>query len=144
MRIEITMQSIFWLALTREDVEPLVLLAQHHYDGVCKAAARPGGFLYGWLNTVSARVPVDFGDHPLCGADRRQLDTALKICEMVRLAHQSKLLNTVQYERVQRFCATVMTALEAATRAVDEFHTITITKPTARGELLWATNPGRT
>ncbi len=143
MKIEIEVRPIFWLLLTREDVEPLVLLSQHHYDGVCKAASRPGGFLYGWLNIVSAGIPADQDTPPLCSADRRSLDTVLKCCEMLRLAHQSKLLTTEQYEHVQRFCATVMTALEAATQAVHEWPTVTITKPTARGELLWATNPGR-
>lgn len=142
MKIEVEVQPVFWLTLTREDVEPLILLSQHHYDGACKAASRPGGFLYGWLNITSAGVPTGH-EPPKCSADRRQLDTVLKCCEMARLAHQSRALTTEQYVGVQHFCETVMTALEAATQAVHEWPTVTITEPTARGSWLWLTNPGR-
>ena len=141
MKIKIEWRPLFWLDLKREDLEPLFVLADHHYDGACKAAARQGGFMYGWRNIVSSRPPEDVEEPVLCSADRRQLDLTLKTCEAVSMAVRAKLLTTEQGARINALCAMILTALEGATRATPEG--CEITAPTTRGETLWATSPGR-
>lgn len=143
MKIEITMQPLFWLALTREELEPLFLLASHHYDGACKAAARQGGFLYGWRSIVSSRLPSQEMGHPLCSGSRRDLDTVLKICEGIRLAVSCKLLTVEQGAIANRVCALIMTAMGEATEAGHRFGIVKVDEPTERGKLQWATAPGR-
>lgn len=141
MKIEIVLQPLFSLQLTRDDVEPLIQLASHHYDAVCRAAARPGGFLYGWRNITSVTVAVDHT--PSCTATRRELDTVLKICEGMRMAVNCKLLSVEQGESTDRLCKLIMSALETGTRATYDFKPIDLTEPSKRGEMLWATSPGR-
>lgn len=142
MRIEILMQAQFWLALTREDLEPLFILSQHHYDGVCRAAGVQGGFLYGWRNQVSAHVPAN-SDSPLCQGSRRDLDTLLKTCEGTRMAASCKLITPEQERRVNQLCALVWTALSEGTRAASEFKTVHVLEPDKESTLQWATAQGR-
>ena len=143
MKIEITLQPLFWLAFTRDELEPLFLLASHHYDGACKAAARQDGFLYGWRNIVSSRIGDQEMEQPLCSGSRRDLDTVLKICEGVRLATSCKLITEEQAATINRLCALIMTAMGDATQACHNFGSAKVNEPTQRGELQWATAPGR-
>lgn len=142
MRVEILMQAQFWLALTREDLEPVFALSSHHYDSACKAAGAPGGFLYGWRNLVSAYVPVE-ADPPLCSGSRRDLDTFLKICEGVRLATSCGLITPEQGQRTNQLCALIWTALAEGAKAVHDFQTVHVLEPDKKAALQWATNPGR-
>lgn len=53
-----------------------------HYDGRTKAAAKQGGFLYGWLNYKSmAREGGDENATVICSQD--QLDTCMKALEQM-------------------------------------------------------------
>ena len=52
MNIKITGQPIFWLTISLTAVEALRKLSKLHYDGKCKEAGEPGGFLWGWKNMV--------------------------------------------------------------------------------------------
>lgn len=142
MKIEILMQAQFWLALTREDLEPVFALSSHHYDSVCKAAGAPGGFLYGWRNLVSAHVPVE-ADPPLCPGSRRDLDTLLKICEGVRLATTCKLITPEQAERVNKLCALVWAAMAEGSKAVHDFKTIHVREPDGHAVQAWRLHQGR-
>ncbi len=38
--------------LTPEEVDFFHKASQLHYDGKCKAAGRPGGFIFGWCNML--------------------------------------------------------------------------------------------
>lgn len=143
MRIEILVQAQFWLALTREDLEPVFLLASHHYDSVCKAAGAPGGFLYGWRNIISAHLPPEEIDPPLCSASRRDLDTLLKICEGTRLATTCKLITPEQAERTNRLCALIWTAMSEGTKAAHDFKTIAVCEPDPHSEQAWRLHSGR-
>lgn len=77
MKITIQASPKFYLSLTLEQVKLISELSSSHYDGVCRAASMVGGFIYGWVNSLtyapSEQVPAEW----------RQLDTVLKICEMV-------------------------------------------------------------
>lgn len=81
MKIEIVSQPLFNLYLPAETIELLLTMSRHHYDGVCKDASAPGGFIYGWKNSV-AFMP----EEPV-SANWRQLDTMLKICENTEVLH---------------------------------------------------------
>lgn len=76
MNIKITGQPVFWLTISLLTVEALRKLSKLHYDATCKAAAEPGGFLWGWKNMVE-----DEGKGEV-SANFRRLDLSLKICEM--------------------------------------------------------------
>lgn len=146
MQIEITMQPMFWLGLLRRDVDLLWLLAEHHYDGACRATIRSGGFLMGWHNITREQSPGGVYKEDAvakCSATRRDLDTMLKICEGVRLAVSARIMTTEDGERINELCSTVMTALETATLACEATQLEPITAPTKKGALLWYTNPGR-
>lgn len=141
MEIEITLQAKFWLRLSAWDVGLLMKMAEHHYDGACKAAGRSGGFLFGWRNTVWAVASEGIGT-ALCDANRRELDTMLKICEGTRMAVRAQLLTAEDATRLDALCALVLTALEQAT-VVCNVPALSVRAPTPRGQLLWATSPGR-
>lgn len=91
MKIEITAVPRYWLHLRLPTVKLLQRLSALHYDDKCKAASRPGGFLYGWAVTLSpyegANVAEDgtllddAGIPPLVRASFEELDTVLKIVE---------------------------------------------------------------
>ncbi len=146
VNIEIEMRPYFWLSLFRRDVDVLVLLAEHHYDGACRAAGRQGGFLYGWFNITRDQSPCGeykIEEVPKCNGTRRDLDTVLKICEGTRLAVSAKILTTEDAQRIDTLCSTIMTALDAATQAAQLQQIDPIKAPTTKGSLLWATNVGR-
>lgn len=142
MKVEILMQAQFWLALTREDLEPLFILSQYHYDGVCKSAGMQGGFLYGWRNLVSAHIPVE-ADPPLCQGSRRDLDTLLKICEGLRMAAACNLITPQQAERTNQLCALVWTALAEGSKAVHDFKTVHVLEPDKQAAQAWRLHTGR-
>lgn len=148
MRVEITLRPVFWLSLFRTDVDLLMKLAGHHYDGACRQAAKPGNFLYGWFNVTRDQSPCGtykIEDVPKCNGDRRELDTVLKICEGTRLALSAKVITPPEALRLDHICAMIMTALETSTIICDTTNQKLepITEPSSRGSLMWATNVGR-
>ncbi len=142
MTIEITMQAVFWLSLRRDDLEPLFVLAEHHYDSACRAAAQPRGFLYVWRVMVSAGLPPG-ADTPKCRADWRDLDLTLKICENLRMAVNARLLKPKQAAQVERLCATILTAMRESHVLISGIPTAEILGPDLRAEQEWARHPGR-
>ena len=81
MKIEIHAAPVFWLHMTLEQVEVLEKAARWHYDGTCHASVLPGGFIYGWLNTLHFFAEYPGPDKPTLRADFRSLDLTLKILE---------------------------------------------------------------
>lgn len=143
MKVQIYMQPQFWLEISQKEVDPLCILGDHHYDSVCRAATKQGGFIYGWRNQVAFNIESNQEEAPFCSATRRELDTLLKLCEPLRMLHMAKLVTDDQRTAIDQLCATVLTAIEQATHAVSAMRPITIDQPTARGRLLWSTAEGR-
>ena len=101
MEITIRADFEFTIPLTMADVECLMKLSRHHYDGKCKqASAEPytskANFLTGWRNSIamdmkynemcdSGEIKRDEGEEPIVPTIRAtwdNLDTSLKIMEM--------------------------------------------------------------
>lgn len=146
MKIEIQMMPYFWLSLARHDVDVLMKLAEHHYDSVCRAAGKPGHFLYGWFNITrdqKEEYVINLDEAPTCSGSRRELDTVLKICEGARLALAARIILKEDVDRIDRICATIITAFQTATLACQATQLDPITGPTESGRLMWATSPGR-
>lgn len=76
------------VVFTEEEIKTLLRCSESHYDGVCKAAGREGGFLYGMMNRFalreaakrdSANADQSEATHDL---EWREIDTLLKILEV--------------------------------------------------------------
>lgn len=78
MKIEITTQCEFHIALTARHVDCLIKLASHHYDSQCKAAV--GVFLIGWKRSIETLQDIP-GKHRIT-MSWNQCDTCLKLLEM--------------------------------------------------------------
>lgn len=75
MKFEIAGRPEFWFNLTDEQLYVLQTLSSVHYDGVCKQAAKLGGFIYGWTNARAFTKDANLK------ASWRELDTCCKILE---------------------------------------------------------------
>ena len=64
------------LQITKSELEHMIECSAKHYDGVCIAASRLGGFLYGW------RIQLDLDECIIVWADWNIADTLCKILEM--------------------------------------------------------------
>lgn len=140
--IEITVQAVFWLELTREDLAPAFICAEMHYDGVCREAARPGGFLHLWREQISA-FHGETTEPWKIKAEWRQLDTFLKICEPSRSLLQVHHLTREQYAALDKLCAQLLTAMRRATAIREGVATVRIEGPEKGDELAWSMSPGR-
>lgn len=143
MQVQIFMRPMFYLQLTLEELEPILVMSKHHYDSVCRSASGPGGFLFGWYNTLSVPRLPDQTEPALCQATYRELDTLLKTCEGLRLAMHCRLITKEQMDRANHLCALAVAAMERGSIAVNEFKTITIAEPDKRAQRIWAVAPGR-
>lgn len=78
MRFTIRARPVFYFRITRAQLDALLWLSKHHYDGKCQQASIPGrgGFINGWKNTL------DFMDDGECSANLQELDLCLKITEL--------------------------------------------------------------
>lgn len=85
MKFDIIGRPEFWFTLNVKQVTAIIACSQLHYDGVCKDASRPGGFVFGWLNCARARTKVS--------ATWREIDTALKIMEHPPKQHAEMAAN---------------------------------------------------
>lgn len=143
MQIQIFVRPVYYLQLTLEELEPLLVMSKHHYDSVCRSASSPGGFLFGWYNTLSVpRLPEQTEPAP-CQATYRELDVLLKICEGLRLAVHCRLITEEQMDKTNHLCALAVAAMGRGSIAANEFKTLTITEPDKRARLAWAAAPGR-
>ena len=145
MKVSFFMVPRYHVSITSDDLLPLMTLSEHHYDGACKAASRPGGFLHRWNAILEHRAEGDDPDSELLllPADRRELDTLLKICEGVRMAVSCRMLTQDQCDLVDKLCSLVLTVLEESTLKASALPEHEYTEPTKRGRLAWATAPGR-
>jgi hypothetical protein len=82
---ETKFRATVYLQFSVDELDVMLFCSERHYDGRCKQASRPGGFLYG----VKNRMAVDFELHsetpnqelPFHGLDVDDLDTLAKILE---------------------------------------------------------------
>ena len=80
MKIEIYGKPDFWFSLSDGQMAVLERLSGLHYDGVCKAATRVGGFIYGWKNARDVAYKM-----VSVSASFREIDTCLKILEGLQM-----------------------------------------------------------
>lgn len=73
MQASISVNTVFYLTISKEMVDLLFRKSTDHYDTACRLASRQGGFIYGWINCVNFDTS--------CKASFRELDLTLKICE---------------------------------------------------------------
>lgn len=59
MEILIRAKPVFDIPFTLYQVQAISMMSEGHYDRVCRAASEPGGFVYGWVNALSAPSPLD-------------------------------------------------------------------------------------
>jgi hypothetical protein len=77
----------FEIELTDEQLHALTLCAKHHYSAECKAAAEPGGFIFGWNNRRTLGwSPENRTYH----AKWHELDIASKCLEGARWEHDER------------------------------------------------------
>lgn len=81
----------FNIGLPLAEIEMLCALSAIHYDGRCKAASAPGGFLYGWRN-YAAFCAEKYGPETAHAvtASFSELDSCLKIMEMPTKEHAER------------------------------------------------------
>ena len=77
MQYEIHHRPEFYLSMNAETARLMQRLSAMHYDGRCKAAGQPGGFVFGWVNWTMGPEP----ETPV-HATTHEMDTAMKILEM--------------------------------------------------------------
>jgi hypothetical protein len=80
MKITIYGKPTFRIAFNRTLVDALKIVAEHHYDGVCKSIGRQGGWLYGVDNSLAFTGAAE----QTTALSWREADTALKVMEMRR------------------------------------------------------------
>ena len=119
MRINIKAKPAFSLMLTLEQLDLLIIMSEHHYDGACKQLSHnkslADGMLLGWKRNVEhaiASVGTDHHYEGWCYATFRELDLLLKVCE-----------NTLCIDRERRaemilFAADVRAALDLANKQI--------------------------
>ena len=91
MEIDIRVKFIFHVPFTETDINVLMLLSEHHYDGKCKAASKVGGFIYGWKNQLETHKKLkaqslingrhDKHSQLTMETDWHELDTTMKTME---------------------------------------------------------------
>lgn len=99
MRIDITAEPRFWFNLTSEQIDLIILASDSHYDVACKKASQIGGFIYGWYNQMQ------YDPNTLVCGSFREVDTVLKILEMVRYVAPDK------YTESAKLCHSLRKAL---------------------------------
>lgn len=91
MKVEIRGEPIFYFEITREQLDLLMEMAALHYDGRCKATARQGGVLYGWLNLFRMHDDREPDPPTIEGRiEESDLQSLMKILEMRTIYHQSR------------------------------------------------------
>jgi hypothetical protein len=111
MKIEIQCIAKFWIELPLDSAKLLQELSAIHYDGACRSAGMVGGFIYGWVNMLTAFEGEEVPTEPRkVTASFHDLDIALKIMEcspgMTPPAQFAKVLHMRQ-----RFMQALLTAI---------------------------------
>lgn len=88
MRIDVAANPEFILHMDSQTLRELSELAKGHYDGVCKSAAHPGGFIYGWMN----QLEYSQGEVNGYRCSYYDMNTVAKICEMAGYARNGRLI----------------------------------------------------
>ena len=78
MKATLRASPVFYLTITREELQTLVRCSECHYDFVCKSSALYGGFLFGWINLASFDESVP---DIQVSCNFRELDICSKILE---------------------------------------------------------------
>lgn len=89
MNIEMNAAPVFRFALTDAQLGVLIKCSSHHYDGVCQAASRVGGFIYGWNNSMEFHKEQNDGYLP-CKASWGDIDCCMKILEGVHVCSEDE------------------------------------------------------
>jgi hypothetical protein len=92
MKIVITTRAVLDLPLTTQQVDALITLSQHHYDGRCRMASGDDGFLTGWRGQIVGQTACGATDISV-SASMHEADTCLKLLEMRHLAERSALVD---------------------------------------------------
>lgn len=72
----------FDITVTRPLIDALKKCSETHYDGVCRSASMPGGFIYGWNNRMTFAEEDDEAARTFIdGLTNGKLQTCLKIFE---------------------------------------------------------------
>lgn len=82
------------IAFSRQELNCLLACSERHYDGVCKAAGRHGGFLYGYQNAVEMSLETAKG-YPYMFT-MRQVDTMVKIMEQADSWQEAELYSKIR------------------------------------------------
>lgn len=122
MNITIVGSPHFHVGVDQATVKLLLDCSAAHYDGDCKAAGVPGGFLFGW-NNLLVWADADAAANPGPGADRcrptgtfRQIDLTLKICEV---AHYLFMNEPDKLKVIHDYKMAICAALERANNIRD-------------------------
>jgi hypothetical protein len=78
------------IIFTMPEILNMIWLAEHHYDGRCKDAARPGGILFGIKNTAEWELADKLKRTPW-PLSFRDVDTLAKITEPI-IQHEKNML----------------------------------------------------
>lgn len=97
MKVDISVNFVYSVHLTKQDVDVLIKLSQRHYDGRCKLASMEGGFLAKWSRWIEVCLLTE-QQPPLTEANSTELDTCLKLLEIRHYAGDS-ILSAAESDR---------------------------------------------
>lgn len=87
------------MKISLEEIDLLMSLSEHHYDGYCKSVSKVGGFLYGMKNHA---LYADDGP-PELTLRQREIDTMMKLCEGLQYEDkQFRAMGTLLFDRLWR------------------------------------------
>lgn len=119
MNITIVGSPIFHVGVDIATVELLIQCSEAHYDSVCREAACPAGFLFGWRNLLSWEIKYPdptavTGPRPT--ATFRELDRTLKICEVANYLFSQA---PEKRQAIHEYQMAIRAALERANNIID-------------------------
>lgn len=98
---------------TREELEILLVLSKHHYDGHCRSVSEVGGFLYGIKNGFKFAPEIP---HHL---KFREIDTLCKILEMSDTLSPIQSLLEMNKPQLLKVAAALATRLHQMLRDIN-------------------------
>jgi hypothetical protein len=117
MKIIVKARPIYHMVIPLAMLKIIMRVGESHYDGTCKNACRPGGFVWGWHGMMefaeSERKPGTHFDPdiPMCSGDFRAFDLVLKILEMARYSIDRN--DNASWELIYDFEASIKRAFQA-------------------------------
>lgn len=96
MKITLNASAKFVIKISDDEIDVLLICSDHHYDGVCNAAGRPGseGFITKWKKMK--KTYEDLGIEIDLAATFRDLDCSCKILEVSAMCERSGLISKEQ------------------------------------------------